>query len=168
MSKKKGWKISNRHKPKGIPQSTFVKKSGILLNLCYGEWIYPHAHKGFTNFCKDEFCYIKDMNYILSELFPYVHDNWTNGGNFDHCHKVSDKTINLYKSIIVQMYHGKIDIESLILWQLGVKGSIRVICSYENGVLYPLLIDRYHIGNASEKYNQSDLKNCKFDPREIK
>ncbi|MBG9986223.1 hypothetical protein HZY91_04870 [Facklamia sp. DSM 111018] len=57
-------------------------------------------------------------------------------------------------------------LEDLDLYQIGLNGSVRVICGKVDNILYPLLIDHYHLGYDSQHYNSDDTSKYNYCPIE--
>lgn len=151
-----------------IPKA-YLDKSSVRFDFIYPNWLKSFSDKKFTTYLPGESLYAEHITYIFYTLIPKVSKEWEvgkRGGIWKHCHSVSDgKALGKYNTAIKNI-HG-IDPTQLNIWQLGINGSIRLICHIShNNEIYPLLVDYHHLGYDSVKHNSQDTEKYKFCPIE--
>lgn len=187
MSDKKGIKNNKKPKKNLVRLKTPLRKDELIISMSYKNWIKGYRGKDITTFTEDEKEFTRNLTYIIYELIPYVYENWSK--NMQHCHYISElggtrskeaqeKYIEVIKNIHPELLNHKENhdnsaeeieyengqIDDLEIYQLGLKGSVRVICGKVNNTLYPLLIDHHHLGYDSQKYNKRDTSKFNYCP----
>lgn len=161
--------------------------------MSYKNWIKGYKSKNITTFTENQEKFTDNLLYIIYELIPFVYENWgqsiehchsINELKGDRSKEAQDKYIEVIKNIHPELLnlsrincesdnsknerngieYGTGQLEDLELYQLGLKGSVRVICGKVDNTLYPLLIDHHHLGYDSQKYNQRDTNSFNYCP----
>ncbi|MFM9414116.1 hypothetical protein ACKQTC_07025 [Peptococcus simiae] len=190
---KKSNRIRNNKRPKNnvTKGKTPLKKKEeekLVISMSYKNWIKGYRGKDITTYTETKEEFVNNLMYIIYTLIPYVYENW--GQKMSHCHSINElrgnsskeaqgKYIEVIKNIHPELLnplsdksknklngveYGTGQLEDLELYQLGLKGSVRVICGKVDNTLYPLLIDHHHLGYESQKYNQRDTNKFDFCP----
>lgn len=189
---KKNKRIRNNKRPKNNVKKikTPLKKEELVISMSYKNWIKGYRGKDITTYTETEEEFVNNLMYIIYTLIPYVYKNW--GQRMPHCHSINEengkeaqgKYIEVIKNIhpellnlseinsevdksknnIDRIEYGTGQLEDLELYQLGLNGSVRVICGKVGNTLYPLLIDHHHLGYDCQKYNQRDTNNFDYCP----
>lgn len=151
-----------------IPKASLTK-SNVRFDFIDQNWLRSFSDRKFTTFLPSESLYAEHITYIFYTLIPNVSKDWEvgkRGGVWKHCHSVNDdKALRKYNAAIKNI-HG-IDPEQLNIWQLGINGSVRLICHISpDNEIYPLLVDYHHLGYESVKHNSQDTENYRFCPIE--
>ncbi len=182
-------KVKNTKAPKkNIVNRTPLKKNHVSISFSYKNWIKGFSNREFSTFTETEREFWDNFIYIMYELIPYVYENW-NGQRIAHCHAINDlggvrsreakkKYFSAIKSIHSELKNNVLlenidnveysngQLEDLELYQLGLTGSLRVICGKIGNTLYPMLIDHHHLGYDSEQHNQRDFSKFSYCPVE--
>lgn len=166
-------RINNTKTPKKqvINEKIIEDNSKVIFNFSYSNWFKGYKTKKMTTFTENKSVYHRNLSYIFEELIPFVYEKWSSSTQFGHCHSLSDlnksrdrEANDKYREIISYL-HPNISIEEEIeLFQLGLTGSVRLICGKIDNTLFPLLIDHYHLGYDSKKYNQKDFSKFNYCP----
>ncbi|WP_208945173.1 hypothetical protein [Enterococcus cecorum] len=128
---------------------------------------------GFTNFHFNPQKCVEDMVLIIHEIIPFLHKNneeiFKSKKKYKHCHLVDENKINICNTIfkMVTNYSPEQTIDaSCKWWQIGIKQGVRLIGLYNSNTktFYPIFVDWHHLLHPSEKHNQLDYRNCKYNP----
>lgn len=144
----------------------------VVINFSYGNWFKGCKVKDMTTYTKDETTFRYNMKHIFEELLPFVYEEWSSNTQFGNCHSLNNfdsprtREANKKYRKIIEKLHPDISTSQndLELFQLGLKESVRLICGKIDNILYPLLIDHYHLGFNSQSYNQKDFERFDYCP----
>lgn len=174
-------------------RQTPLRKEDLIISISYKNWIKGYRGKNITTYTENKDEFINNIIHILYELIPYVYKNWGQRINHchsinelqgDRSKEAQDKYIEVIKNIHPELLNlsgnsSKLNdlkkdsndisyengqLEDLELYQLGLKGSVRIICGKVDNTLYPLLIDHHHLGYDSQKYNKRDTSKFSYCP----
>lgn len=130
---------------------------------------------GFTNLCKDSEHFACLVTTLLEDIIPSINENYDSiflkfNNQYRHCHQLDEKKAllanKLSKELISTDISKSVDGSDYSWWQLGVKGSIRIIgiFSKTDNVFYPIFVDWHHLLFSSKKYNQADFSKYSYCP----
>lgn len=170
-------KVKRHHeRASNIIAPLVASQSDLVFSFDYPNWLKGIKTKDFSTFTKDKDEFLENIVYIFSELFPYVHANWNSTNVNPHCHAITvekhkdarSKYIDAIRAIHFSRGGDQNrlaeQLRELNLYQIGLKGSVRVICAKADNTLTPLLIDHHHLGFESEKHNQRDTGRFTYCP----
>jgi hypothetical protein len=185
---------NNKRPKRNLPRKrTPLRKENLVISMSYKNWIKGYRGNGITTFTENQEEFVKNLVYIIYELIPYVYSHWgrkmqhchsINELGGDRSREAQGKYIEVIKNIhpeLLNLSESGSDpeesptdssgisyetgqLEDLELYQLGLKGSVRVICGKVDNTLYPLLIDHHHLGYDSQSYNQRDTSKFTYCP----
>lgn len=164
MGKNKIPKPKKIKKAPKIPKVNKEQESNIKVNFIfkYNNWLKSSSNKEISNYLKNSEEYSKNITKIFYEIIPIIQEE---GFNYAHSHRVESKDIKKLKDIIADLHGDKIKIDTNSFWQIGIKGSIRIIGMKIGDInFYPLYIDHHHELYQSTKHNMLDTKKNRFCP----
>lgn len=137
--------------------------NGITFNFEYPNWLKGVRTKEFSNYLVDDNEFNKNIVYILHELIPIITKEGLSQSK--HSHEITEKPRKKIKKVLQEIHGNSFAVEEIeSLWQLGIKGGIRLICLRKENVFTPVLIDHHHKLYESQKHNQNDTKNYSYCP----
>lgn len=172
---KKKPRISNPIPSNKSSVSTIYPKetSDLLFDFKMNEWLKSVKIDDFTNKLKNENIFAENITHVLTELFPIIQQNWNDivgrKGQFKNSHPIANEKIELVTKILHEIYGDNLFSQDGLdnnLWQLGISGSVRVICYLDTSRnnMIPLFIDHHHLIHDSVKYNHHDYSKFSYCP----
>ncbi|CAJ1185032.1 hypothetical protein [Companilactobacillus paralimentarius] len=135
---------------------------------------------GFTNNLQDATQFSKYLVALIEKTISKINqdstnifDDFSNRGQYPHCHYVSKDKIQLVQRISLELHDNDFSEvtkdSDYSWWELGFNGSSRIfgIMSKSDNCFYPLFVDWHHLIYPDIKHNSNDYKNYKYDPHII-
>lgn len=128
----------------------------------------------FTNFLRNSEEYSKKVTELIEEIILKINSDSEELFKRDskHCHSLKGHQLEIVQEISKELidndFKQATDEKDYVWWQIGFKGSTRLIgiLSKSNNCFYPIFVDWHHLLFSSEKYNSFDYKKYNYNPHD--